>query len=469
MKESTREEKDSMGTMQIPSSALYGASTQRAIENFPISMRPINKKLIQAYGLIKWAAAKSNGELENISSEKSKLIQEFGLEIYEGKYLKEFPVDIYQTGSGTSTNMNINEVISNLCALKKKEPLGSKKPVHPNDDVNYGQSSNDTFPTAIHISVALALKNNLLPALQKNLGTLEKKTEEFYDVLKIGRTHLMDATPIRLGQEFSGYARQIEKAIGRTQKAIATLLELPLGGTAIGTGINTHPEFAQKAISSIAQKTEIPFVEAQNHFEAQATKDDLLEVSGILNTIAASANKIANDIRLLNAGPRCGIGEIQIPATQPGSSIMPGKVNPVMSESLTMLASRVFGNHTTATHCAANGHLQLNVYMPLLAETLLESIELLSNGMEAFEAKCLSGIKANKEHCNELIEWSMGMITSLAPIIGYDKATQIAKQAVEEKKTVRQLCLEKAKELNLSEAQIEEALNPEKMTKPSAS
>ena len=469
MTKKTRIEKDAMGEFQVPKDALYGASTQRAVENFPISHQNLHTAIIHSYGLIKWAAAIANEKLGKISPEISQAIQESSLQIYEGKYDSHFPVDIYQTGSGTSTNMNVNEVIANLCSKAKGEDLGSKKPVHPNDDVNYGQSSNDTFPTAIHIAVSLALKNQLLPALNNVQKTLKIKSKDFENILKIGRTHLMDATPIQLGQEFSGYARQIEKAITRTQQAITALLELPLGGTAVGTGINTHRNFAKEAITLIAEKTGIAFREAENHFEAQASKDDLLQAHGNLNTIATSFNKIANDIRLLNSGPRCGIGEILIPATQPGSSIMPGKVNPVMSEALTMVVARIFGNHSTVTHACANSHLQLNVYMPVLAQTILESVDLLTNSINAFNEKCLQGIEANKERCQELIEWSMSMITSLAPIIGYDTASKIAKQAVKEKKTIRQLCLEKAKELNLSKEKIEELLNPEKMTSPNES
>lgn len=460
-----RIEKDSMGEMPVPANALYGASTQRAVLNFPVSGRGFDRSMIRAMGLIKWAAAKVNKELGWVPPEKCDLIEQVAEEVIEGKHDVHFVVDIFQTGSGTSTNMNANEVIANRCSQLAGTPIGSKDPVHPNDHVNQGQSSNDTIPTAIHIATAESLKNTLLPQLEGLATSLRKKAEEFHDVLKIGRTHLMDATPVRLGQEFGGYARQVELAVDRTHKAIKAVMELPLGGTAVGTGLNCHPLFPGKAIALIADKTGLPFREAVDHFEAQSAKDALVEASGQLKTIATSLFKIANDVRWLGSGPRCGIGEILLPSTQPGSSIMPGKVNPVMSEALMQVAAQVIGNDATVTWAAANGNFELNVMMPVLADNLLQSINLLANASKIFRERCVDGIVANEKRCNELIEYSMSMVTSLAPIIGYDTAAQIAKKSVETGKTVRQLC----EEMNVLPAdQLAAALDPASMTEPSA-
>ena len=461
-----RTEKDSMGEMQVPDEALYGASTQRAVLNFPISGEPVQEGMVKAYGLIKWAAASVNGELGVVTKEKTALIEQAAAEVYDGKLTQHFPVDVYQTGSGTSTNMNANEVIANRCSEIAGVALNAskdEKPVHPNDDVNQSQSSNDTFPTAMHIATAQALQSQLLPALEKLRDSLKNKATEFHDVLKIGRTHLMDATPVRLGQEFGGFARQVDLGVVRANKALKSVLELPLGGTAVGTGLNCHDEFPAKAIAFIAEKTGIDFIEAENHFEAQAAKDALVECHGQLNTIATSLFKIANDIRLLGSGPRCAIGEISLPATQPGSSIMPGKVNPVMSEAVTMVAARVFGNQSTVTWSGANGHFDLNVFMPVMIKAVLESIELLSNVSDVFREKCVDGIVANKERCNELIEYSLSMVTSLAPVIGYDPASAIAKESVTSGRTVRELCLERLEELNITEEQLTSALDPAAM------
>ena len=453
-----------MGEMSVPSDALYGASTQRAVLNFPISGTPVHEEVVKAYGLIKSAAATANDELGVISKEAAAHIEEAANEIYLGNLTNHFPVDVFQTGSGTSTNMNANEVIANWCSQKIGKPIGSKDPVHPNDHINQGQSSNDTFPTALHIAAGVALKEKLIPALEILERSLKAKAEEFMPILKIGRTHLMDATPIRLGQEFSGYAQQLTASIDRAHKALNALYELPLGGTAIGTGLNCHPDFPKKAIAIIAEKSGIDFVEAQNHFEAQAGKEALVEVHGQLNTIATALFKIANDIRLLSSGPRCGIGEITLPATQPGSSIMPGKVNPVMSEAVTMVAARVFGNQTTVTWCGANGHFELNVFMPIMGNAILESIDLLSTVTETFSTKCIEGIQANEDRCNSLIELSLSMVTSLAPIIGYDKASKIAKESVTTGRTVRELCTEQLADLGITQQQLDDALDPATMT-----
>ncbi len=464
----TRIEKDSMGEMPVPADALYGASTQRAVLNFPVSGEPVEPGIIHAFGLIKWAAAITNGELGHVPKDKTEIIERIAQEVYEGKLDAHFPVDVYQTGSGTSTNMNANEVIANRASQTAGTPIGSREPIHPNDHVNQGQSSNDTFPTAMHIAAGLALKNDLIPALEKLQASLAAKATEFHGVLKIGRTHLMDATPVRLGQEFGGYARQVEKSVDRAQKALKAILELPLGGTAVGTGLNCHPAFPPRAIEIIAEKTGIPFREAEDHFEAQAAKDGLVEAHGQMKTIATSLYKIANDIRLLGSGPRCGIGEITLPATQPGSSIMPGKTNPVMAEAVTMVAARVFGNDTTVNWAGANGHFELNVFMPVMAKAVMESIRLLANVCGIFRERCIDGIEANVERCNGLIEFSLSMVTSLAPVIGYDVASKIAKESVATGRTVRELCAERLEELGITKEQLDAALDPASMTEPSA-
>jgi fumarate hydratase class II len=459
----TRPEKDSMGTMDVPFDALYGATTQRAVLNFPVSGYRFGRPLIRALGLIKWAAAQANRDLSRLDPERARLIVQAAEEVIDGTLDRHFPIDIFQTGSGTSTNMNANEVIANRVSQIAGKPIGSKDPVHPNDHVNMGQSSNDVIPTAIHIAVGESIRNDLMPALEHLQHGLEAKTQEFWEIIKIGRTHLMDATPVRLGQEFSGYAKQIEHGKLRAGNAIAAVEELALGGTAVGTGLNTHPEFAGRVMGYLWNRSGIAFREARNHFEAQAAKDGLVEASGELRTLAVSLFKLANDIRWLSSGPRCGIGEIQLPATQPGSSIMPGKVNPVMCESLMQVAAQVFGNDTTVCWGGANGNLELNVMMPVMAYNTLESIRLLGNVVRAFQDKCVSGITANRERCNELVEYSMAMVTSLAPIIGYDRAAEIAKESAKTGKTVREICRDKQV---LPEADLNRALDPIEMTKP---
>ena len=459
----TRMEKDSMGEMSIPASALYGASTQRAVLNFPISGYRFSRPFIRALGLIKWAAAQANHDLGLLDAQRSALIVQAAEEVVDGKLDEHFPLDIFQTGSGTSTNTNANEVIANRCAQLAGKPIGSREAVHPNDHVNMGQSSNDVIPSAIHISAAEQLKNCLVPALEKLHGALDAKAKEFWEIIKIGRTHLMDATPVRLGQEFSGYAQQVAYAKGRAQKAIDVLRELALGGTAVGTGLNRHVDLPGKMMRHLEQRTGIAFYEAKNHFEAQGSKDAAVEVSGQLKTIAASLFKIANDIRWLGSGPRCGIGEIQLPATQPGSSIMPGKVNPVLCESMMMVCAQVIGNDAAITWAGANGNFELNVMMPVMAHDLLESIRLLANACDAFCEKCVTGIVANKKRCEELVELSMAMVTSLAPKIGYDRAAEIAKESAKTGKTVREICREKKV---LPEAELNHALDAVAMTEP---
>ena len=459
----SRTEKDSMGEMLVPETALYGASTQRAVLNFPVSGYRFSRPFIRALGLIKWAAAQANHDLGLLDATRSALIVQAAEEVVEGKLDEHFPLDIFQTGSGTSTNMNANEVIANRSCLLAGKGIGAREPVHPNDHVNMGQSSNDVIPTAIHVSAAEELRNHLLPALERLQTELEGKAKEFWEIIKIGRTHLMDATPVRLGQGFGGYAQQIAYARERAQKAIDVLTELALGGTAVGTGLNRHQEFPAKVMRHLQQRTGIEFREAKNHFEAQAAKDAVVEASGQLKTIAVSLFKIANDIRWLGSGPRCGIGEIQLPATQPGSSIMPGKVNPVISESTMMVCSQVIGNDACITWAGANGNFELNVMMPVMAHNLLESIRLLANVCDILTEKAVRGIVANEERCRELVELSMAMVTSLAPRIGYDRAAEIAKESAKTGRTVREICREKKV---LPEAELNAALDPVAMTEP---
>ena len=458
-----RTEKDSMGEMTLPADALHGASTHRAVLNFLVSSYRFSRPFIRALGLIKWAAAQANHDLGLLDAERAALIVQAAEEVADGKLDEHFPLDIFQTGSGTSTNTNANEVIANRCAQLEGKSIGSHDPVHPNDHVNMGQSSNDVIPSAIHISAAEQLKNRLIPALENLHAALETKAKEFWHVIKIGRTHLMDATPIRLGQEFSGYAQQVAYARERAQKSIDALRELALGGTAVGTGLNRHVDLPKKMLRHLEQRTGITFYEAKNHFEAQGGKDAVVEASGDLKTIAVSLFKIANDIRWLGSGPRCGIGEIQLPATQPGSSIMPGKVNPVMCESLMMVCAQVIGNDTTVTWAGANGNFELNVMMPVMAHNLLESIRLLANVVDIFCDKCVRGIVANEERCRDLVELSMAMVTSLTPKIGYDRAAEIAKESAKTGRTIREISREKNV---LPEKELELALDPIKMTEP---
>ncbi len=462
----SRIEKDSMGEMNVPEHALYGASTQRAVLNFPVSGYRFSRPFIRALGLIKWGAAQANHDLGLLDAHRTALIVQAAEEVAEGKHDADFPLDIFQTGSGTSTNTNANEVIANRCAQLAGKTIGSREAVHPNDHVNMGQSSNDVIPSVIHVSGAEQLKNCLLPALKRLGEAFSVKAKEFHDIIKIGRTHLMDATPVRLGQEFGGYAQQIAYACERAEKAVDVLRELALGGTAVGTGLNRHPDFPAKVMRHLHQKVDIDFYEARDHFEAQSGKDAVVEASGHLKTIATSLFKIANDIRWLGSGPRCGIGEIRLPATQPGSSIMPGKVNPVLCESMMMVCAQVFGNDSAITWAGAHGNFELNVMMPVMAHNLLESIRLLANVADAFTEKCALGIEANEERCRELVELSMAMVTSLAPKIGYDRAAEIAKESAKTGKTVREICREKK---TLSEEELNAALDPVAMTEPGGS
>jgi fumarate hydratase class II len=457
-----RVERDSMGEVRVPREAYYGAQTQRAVENFPISGIGFPSRFIRALALIKHAAASANEELGLLDAKTAELIRRASAEVMDGKLDKEFVVDIFQTGSGTSTNMNANEVIANRALELLGKERGSKG-IHPNDHVNMSQSSNDVIPTAIHISALEAIQRELLPALQELQQALAAKAKEFDRIVKIGRTHLADATPIRLGQEFGGYARQVELSIERIKKTARGLEELALGGTAVGTGINTHPEFASRTIKKINQLTGLNFREATNHFEAQAAKDAVVEVSGSLKTLAVSMTKIANDLRWLSSGPRCGIGEIGLPDTQPGSSIMPGKVNPVMCESVLQVAAHVIGCDATITICGQAGNFELNVMMPIMALRLLEAITFSAAVSKAFTEKCVVGIEANSERCEEMIEKSLAMVTSLAPVIGYDAAAKIAKESFTTGKTVREVAL--AHQV-LPPEKLQKVLDPWRMTEP---
>ena len=463
MSQDFRIEKDSMGDVRVPASALYGAQTQRALENFPISGVRFSREFIHAIGAVKLAAARANRDLGLLPPDLARAIERASQEVMDGKLDDDFVLDVFQTGSGTSTNMNANEVIANRAIQLLGGAVGSKSPVHPNDHVNMCQSSNDVFPTAMHVAALQSIDQRLIPALQKLKTALSAKAQEFDDVVKIGRTHLQDATPVRLGQEFAGYARQVELGIDRLKRVRPSLEELALGGTAVGTGINTHPEFPQRAIKYLSEITGLRLKEATDHFEAQGSKDAIVELSGVLKTIAVSLTKIANDVRLLGSGPRCGIGEIQLPPTQPGSSIMPGKINPVIAESVVMVAVHVIGNDTAITLAGLSGNLELNVMMPVMTHNILESIRLLAASAVNFTDKCIVGIRADKKRSAELIERSLAMCTALAPEIGYDRAAAIAKESYQSGKTVRQVALEKK---ILPAEKLEEILDPMRMTRP---
>jgi fumarate hydratase class II len=456
-----RIERDTMGEVKVPAKALWKAQTQRAVENFPISGIPINSELIAALGLVKEAAAKTNAKLGVLSQEYADAIATAASEIAANNHDSEFPLDVFQTGSGTSSNMNANEVIASLASAQ----LGAA--VHPNDHVNASQSSNDVFPSAIHIAAAYHLVYTLLPALGHLEAALNQKAEEFAEVVKCGRTHLMDATPVTLGQEFGGYAAQVRYGMERVDSALPRVAELPLGGTAVGTGINTPAGFAESVITMIADKTDLPLTEARNHFEAQGAQDALVEASGVLRTVAVSLYKIANDLRWMGSGPRAGLGEISLPDLQPGSSIMPGKVNPVICEATLMVCAQVIGNDGAVTFAGASGHFELNVMLPVIARNLLESIQLLANVSRLLADRCVAGIQANVEHCRTLAESSPSIVTPLNRYIGYENAAAVAKQALKEGKTIREVVIENGYVDNgdLSEEQLDTALDVLAMTR----
>jgi fumarate hydratase class II len=457
-----RTERDSMGVMQVPEGVLYGASTQRAVLNFPISGRPLPAGFIRGLGVVKFACAAANRQLGRLPARKARLIGLAAQEVADGKLLRHFPVDVFQTGSGTSTNTNANEVIAHRAAQLSRRAGGKPLRFHPNDEINLGQSSNDVIPAVLHVSVALALQERLVPALGRLQAALAAKAREFAPIVKIGRTHLMDATPLTLGQEFSGYAAQVRKAGGRAQRAVRALEEIAIGGTAVGTGLNTPPAFGGLVARILTRETGLRFREARNHFEAQGGRDDAVEVAGHLMTIAASLTKIAHDIRLLGSGPRSGLGEIRLPATQPGSSIMPGKVNPVMCEMLVQVCLYVQGLGQAVVVAGGDGQLELNVTLPFIAYALHESVHCLANAAAVFAERCVRGLEANEDRCRELVDRSLMLVTALTPFLGYDAAAAVAKEALQENRTLREVVL--AKKL-LDVRTLDRALDPRGMTR----
>jgi fumarate hydratase class II len=441
---SHREESDSMGTLRVPADAYYGAQTQRAVENFPVSGLRLPPRLIRALALIKRCAAAVNAELGLLEPTLSAAIQQAAAEAAEGRFDGQFVVDVFQTGSGTSSNMNMNEVLAGRANEILTGRRGGRSPVHPNDHVNRGQSSNDVIPTAIHLAALEGLEREMGPALVALRDSLDAKAREFADVRKIGRTHLQDAVPMTLGQEFSGYAHQIRLALERLEATRGRLGELPLGGTAVGTGLNTHPEFAPRVIAALAAHSGLPLAEARNHFQAQAAPDTLVEVSGALRALAVALVKIANDIRWLASGPRCGLGEITIPSLQPGSSIMPGKVNPVIPEAVIQVAAQVVGNDATVALGGQGGAFELNTMLPVMAYNLLQSLELSASAVRLLAARCVAGIVADRERCAAFIARSLALVTALVPHIGYDRAAAIAKSAYASGRTVREVAAAEA-------------------------
>jgi fumarate hydratase class II len=470
---SFRTERDSMGDVQVPAQAYYGAQTQRAVENFPISGWTLPAELVHAMGLVKCACGVANRDLGKLTGSGKNPLTAGQVdamlaacrEVAEGKLDGEFPIDVFQTGSGTSSNMNANEVVSNRALeLLGLDRFADKKAVHPNDHVNMGQSTNDTFPTAIHVAAATSIHESLIPALQSFADVLAEKAKQWDKIIKIGRTHLADATPLRLGQEFGGFARQLTLSVERAERAADAVMELPVGGTAVGTGINTHPQFGSRVASELEKLTGLAFEEADNHFEANAQRDGLVECHGQLRAIATTLFNVTNNIRWLGSGPRCAFNEVLIADLQPGSSIMPGKVNPVMCESLMQVCARVIGNdQTVAFSGAVGGNFQLNIMMPVMGHAALESIRLLAQGTTAFVDLCAKTLEANEEACEASVEKSLSMVTSLNPYIGYEKAAALAKEAFKTGKTIRELCREQNV---LPEEQLNEALDPMRMTEP---
>ncbi|PSQ53709.1 MAG: aspartate ammonia-lyase [Bacteroidetes bacterium QH_10_64_37] len=457
-----RTESDSLGDVRVPADALYGAQTQRAKENFPISDLRFPRRFIEALGHMKRAAARANHDLGLLDAEPADAIVDAAQEVIDGMHDDEFVLDIFQTGSGTSTNMNANEVIANRASVLVGAERGSKT-VHPNDDVNMSQSSNDTIPTSMHVAARMGIEHDLLPALKALHKALEEKANEFDDVLKSGRTHLMDATPVRLGQEFGGYAAQVEHAIRRIEQASNRLSEVTLGGTATGTGLNCPEDFPETALQHLTDGTGLSFYKTDNHFAQQAGKELYVDAHGALNTLATALLKIANDLRLLSSGPTSGIGEIKLPVIQPGSSIMPGKVNPVQSEQVMMVATQVTGNHHTITVANTHGNFELNVMMPVMAHAMLQSIDLLAHSAEAFRTKCVEGIEADRERCRELLELNPSIATALNTAIGYDKASEVAKTAAKNRESVRAV----VKKMDLlSDEKLDEYLDVRRMTEP---
>ncbi|NPT56486.1 class II fumarate hydratase [Paraburkholderia elongata] len=465
MTEDVRMERDTFGEIAVPNARLWGAQTQRSLQNFRISSEKQSPELITALAVIKRAAAEVNQGLGVLDENKAKAIMQAADEIIDGKHPEEFPLAVWQTGSGTQTNMNLNEVIANRGSELLGGERGEARKVHPNDDVNRGQSSNDVFPTAMHVAAAYAIVKHLLPALKTLRGTLDGKAKAFADIVKIGRTHLQDATPLTLGQEFSGYVAQLDHGIRHVESALPHLYELAQGGTAVGTGLNAHPQFADKVAAAIGKMTGLPFVSAPNKFEVMAGADALVFAHGALKTVAASLNKIANDIRWLASGPRCGLGELSIPENEPGSSIMPGKVNPTQSEALTMLCTQVFGNDVAVNIGGASGNFELNVFRPMMAHNVLQSVRLLADGAHSFNDNCAVGIEPNRERIDTLLNESLMLVTALNPHIGYDKAAQIAKKAHKEGTTLKAAALALG---YVTEQQFDEWVRPKDMVGHSA-
>ena len=460
-----RMESDSMGSIKVPTDKYYGAQTARSLMNFKIGGERFPAELIRALAIVKKAAALTNHELGTLPKEKLDLILQAAEEVIEGKLNDHFPLVVWQTGSGTQTNMNVNEVISNRAIEISGGAMGSKKPIHPNDDVNKAQSTNDAFPTSIHVAAVEEIHRRLIPMVTKLRDALDEKAKAFRNIIKIGRTHLMDATPLTLGQEFSGYAHQLTRGLERVNDSLKRLYEIPLGGTAVGTGLNTHPDYAVKVAAKISDLTGKPFITADNKFEAMAGKDALVEMHGILKTLAVSLIKISNDIRWLGSGPRCGIGEISLPENEPGSSIMPGKVNPTQSEAMTMVCAQVFGNDVTVNFAGASGNFELNVFMPVIAFNVLQSIKLLADACESFTDNCVVGIEANEANIKKHLENSLMLVTSLNPVIGYDNAAKVAKKAHKENKTLKEAVIELGL---LTSEKFDEVVRPEKMIGPKA-
>jgi len=460
----TRTETDSIGSIEVPFDRYWGAQTQRSLQNFPIGDEKMPPALVKALGIQKKAAAITNMDMGVLEPELANAIISAADEVIDGTLADEFPLSVWQTGSGTQSNMNANEVISNRAIEILDGKRGSKDPVHPNDHVNMGQSSNDTFPTVMHISAAQTIDSDLLPSLEKLYGALTRKARSFDKIVKIGRTHLQDATPLTLGQEFSGYAKQVEYGIARVKDTLPRLYQLAQGGTAVGTGINSKKGFAEKFAENVADITKLPFVTAENKFEALAAHDAIIETSGALNVIAASLLKIANDIRLLGSGPRSGIGEIILPANEPGSSIMPGKVNPTQCEALTMVCTQIMGNHSTITIAGSQGHFELNVYKPVMIFNLLQSIQLIADATDSFTDRCMIGIEANTDRISALMQESLMLVTALNPHIGYDNAAKIAKKAYKDNSTLKEAGVELGL---LTEDEFDQWIDPVSMTKPS--
>ena len=461
-----RVEQDSMGQVEVPSDRYWGAQTQRSVQNFKIGGERFPREMIWALGIVKQSVAEVNRDLGLLTPDETEVIRQATQEVIDGKLDDHFPLVVWQTGSGTQTNMNVNEVVANRAIEILGGVLGSKKPIHPNDHVNKSQSTNDSFPTAIHLAVVDRIEHHLKPMVTRLRESLADKSNEFAEIVKIGRTHLQDATPLTLGQEFSGYVQQLDNAIRAINHTFLHLFELPIGGTAVGTGLNTHPEYAELAAKKMAQKTGQDFVSAPNKFAVLGARDALVEASGALKTLACALNKIANDIRWLGSGPRCGIGEIILPANEPGSSIMPGKVNPTQCEALTMVCSQVIGNDTAITVAGSSGNFELNVYMPVMAFNILQSIRLLGDACDSFDQHCVIGIKPNLHQINQYLHDSLMLVTALAPHIGYDQAAEVAKKAHETGKTLKEIVISRKL---LTEQEFDQAVVPADMTRPNLS